>query len=751
MAYPKPVSEQPLTAPAPREASVQGTIREFAGRSYNYTSGSLGGQTLAYPYLDSFAWATPPTLEDPVTVNLSESVGGMFADASLEVAYLPMVDLPIGGRIGIGEQLAPDDILYDFTITDRRESGGLIAYRGETLLSRLSRITPTASLILVAGQGGVPNPLDLRECLRRFLLFYGVPFVDDLPAFYLRAGDEIVAPTTPAFVIQPDQDNPESLYTLLERFFGPFRGYTWRADHADRLVVTPPAWVDNLGLRLSIYRRRQPLDREPARFFVRAPWSTSRRPLVTWQGTVDGVAYSGALPVPLEREAAPQLAQLGPLTVRLAWDSLDRVYAQVWPTPPSDTSVGSLYSVTFTFRPEALAGDEEELQLQAADLKPDMSVGLSAEDVINQAIVPVRERTFLPDQQVMQAAAAVIRSPGGVMAGAFGSNLPFGPLAAALETPSGFLELVNDTVQAGSWFWPVDPNVVTQPGGDVTVAFEVEEWAEQWRDPGGPHAPASQVNSYSDSVTLPTNGAEVKLFDLQFPRQTSDFAPGPYGAHGVLYGRWRGGEQPGIEVRLGNARLAEFGYLAELGPFGQTVYFLWGAVVKLNGTGTTFTQGELHTYRFGFTRSDDGRWEGGANVPGLAESQRLFPNRVYTAPELPYEVTPATGMAIARGIVEENLAPRTVYELQLNPEVGPDGRPRYPARPHHLGRAVIIPALGVRGRLSAYHYQEAHALGVSTSSVDITVETIEAVPGTRGAARAYRRAAYGASHYQQEE
>lgn len=698
-------------------------------------------------------WGDPlprpaPPLDSPVTVRFSESLNGVFADPTIEASFFQLVDLPVGSRYELGDQLS-GEAWYAFDIRDRSRSRGLITYAGETLIGKLNRLTPRESLILVAGQGGVPAQLDLRECLRRFLVFYGVPFVDDLPAFYLRAGDEIVAPLVDAFVIQPDQENPESIYVLLERFFGPFRGYTFRADAQDRLVVTPPAWVDTIGLRLTVYRRRQELDREPTRPEARAPWSTTRRPVVEWQGTVDGVPYTGALPTPLERAAAPQEAQLGPLTVRLAWDSSDRVYARVWPIPPSDTSVGSLYSVTFTIRPESLPGDTEALHLTNDDLNPDEVESTSAESVINQAIVPVRRRSFQTDQQVMQAGALVLRSPGGVMAGAFGANQPFGPLAEELETPSGFLELVNDTVETGTWFWPVEEGVVSQPGGDITVAFEVDEWAEQWREPAGPHLPAAQVNSFADTVTLPANGAEVRLFDFQFPRQTSNFAPGAYGARGSVYGRWRAGDQPGVELRVGNSRFVEFGYLAEFGPFGQTVYFLWGAVVKLNGTGTTFTTGELETYRFGFSRGDDGLWEGGANVPALTESQALYPDRVFTAPELPYEVSPATALAIARGIVEENLTPKTVYSLPLAP-----ARERgWVVRPHHLGRAatVLAPGLNLSGRVVSVEYDEAHTPLGSSSGVTVEVELAQAPAGSRAASHKFGRAAYGVSHYQQED
>lgn len=750
-----------FTGPYPGEEVALEAGGPFTARAQRVTSDATGDLLLGPPisggWRAGMAFAIPalelnrpPRIDAPVTLHMSESLTGVFADPTVDVTFFSLVDLPVGSPYSIGDQLS-GRTWYSGTIRDKSIQGGLTSYTLETLLATLGRVTPREALILVAGQGGVPNPLTLRECLIRFLNYYGVPFDPDVPEFYLRAGDELVVPTVPAFVIQPDQLNPASIYEQLEPFYGVFRSYTFRADEQNRLVVTPPAWIDTIGVRLHLWRRRHDgNDRYPIRQSAGAPWSTSRKPVVNWTATVDGETYSGNLLAPLELGAPLQYIDIGPITVRIQWRASDhRVQASVWPPPPPDLTVGSLYSITFVLRPETLPGDEAELlELTVPDLGPDEVVTTSADTVINQAVIPVRPRTFLPEQQIMQAAALVLASPGGIMPGLFG-NTRFGPMAEDLETPSNFLELVNDTVQEGTWFWPADDTVVIQPGGNITVAYDVEEWAEQWRTASGPHAAAAQVNSYSDTVDLPANGAEVRLFNFEFPRQTTNLAPSPYGARGTVWGRWRAGENPGIELRVGNSHFVEFGYLPEMGIFGQTVYFLWGAVVKLNGTGTTFTVGDLHTYRFGFSRGADGLWEDGANMPGLSESQALFPDRVYTAPELPYEVTPEVALAMARGIVEENLTPKAVYTLTI-PPTRPDG---YAVGPWHMGRAARIPALGVRGRVTALDYSEAHTAQAQgdSSMVTIDVETTTAPAGSRAAATGYRRAAYGLSHYQQEE
>lgn len=609
----------------------------------------------------------------------------------------------------------------------------------------MARLHPRESLILIPAQDGVPNPLDLRECLRRFLTFYGVPFDPELPAFYLRAGDGLVTPNVPAFVIRPNQESPESLYEWLERFFGPFRGYAWRADTTDRLVVTPPAWVDTLGLRLTVYRRRQPGDRLPTVDTLQAPWSTSRAPRVEWIGQVDGAPVSGSLQDPLTLGVL-EVVTIAGISVRLTWTA-GRVQVMVWPQFSVDVSVGPLFNIAFTFRPDG--GGPELLELTNADLAPGEIVTTSSESVYNRAILPIRTREFTPDQQVMQAAALVLQSPAQVIAGSFGNNPVIGPWDWEIETPSGFLELVNDSVQSGSWFWPADETVVAQPGGVINVSYDVEEWAEMVGAGSLPADPLARRNTFNGTATLPASGVEVKLFDFQFPRQTSDFAPSPFGARGTVWARWVAGDTSGVQVRVGNSRFFEFGYKTAVLIFGETTYYAWAVVVKLNGTGIAFTEGRLDTVRFGFARGDDGLWEGEANVPALAESQALYPDRVFNSPELPYAVSLETGLAIARGIVEENLTPKVVYRLPL----APSRSEGWALRPHHLGAAARVraPGLQLDGRVVSIEYDEAHTPLGSTTNVVVEVEVAEAPEGSRAASQTFARSAYGVSSYPRED
>lgn len=743
MAYPLPVTPQPLIPPAARPLLAVGLLRDAAGTSRNYTSGTATGALLRYIGLDSYAWWIDPDLSAPVRVHLSESLTGIFADAQIEVTHLPVdaATVRVGDLRSIDTDVTPEVPWYTWRVSSRADQAGLVTLTGETLLGRLARTHPREALIIVAGEDGVPDPLDLRECLRRFLTYYGVPFVDDIPPFFLRAGDEVVVPTPPAFAIQPNQENPESVLDWLDKFFAPFRGYAFRADGDDRLVVTPPAWVDTMGLRLTVYRRQIVSTLYAFRSTATAPWPWASAPTVTWTANVNGTPSSGVLPDPLE-EDTPVDIDLGALTIRVLWASDGSISAARHPLP--DPFAYPIPTLTFTFEATYRPDQDQDatITLLPADLAPDATVTIDAERVMNQAIVRVQAIDWQTGQQVMQAAALVLRSPQQLMAGSFGNNIPYGPMSDALETPDDFLELANVVAQSGTWFWPADADVVMQPGGQITVAYDVAEWAEQWRLPSAPHAAGAAVNTYSDSAALPASGVEVKLFDFQFPAQTS--VPS-YTARGSVYGRWRAGDEPGIELRVGNSpRFAEFGFLWE-GLGGQTVYFLWGFILKLNGTGTTFTTGATSVHRFGYAQ-DAGAWEGGADVPGLSESQAAYPSRSLEV-TLPYPVSEAAALAIARGMVEENLHPRAVHQLTLAPSAARG----WPLTPADLGRVVDVPNLGLQGRLISINYDEAHAPMGSTSTVLVELEETGAVPGTRTAVRTYAAGQYGRSTYQQED
>src|SRR5690606_38943235 len=105
------------------------------------------------------AGTAAPAIDAPVTLHLGESLNGVFADPSVDMSLFQNVDLEVGSVHEIGDQLS-GAMWYRFAVRDRSRQGGLIAYTGETLLARLSRSRPRESLVLVAGEGGVPNPLD---------------------------------------------------------------------------------------------------------------------------------------------------------------------------------------------------------------------------------------------------------------------------------------------------------------------------------------------------------------------------------------------------------------------------------------------------------------------------------------------------------------------------------------------------------------------------------------------------------------
>src|SRR5690554_5972780 len=144
MAYPLPVTQQPLQPPASRPLLAVGLLRDAAGSSRNYTSGTAVGALLRYVGLDSYAWWVDPDLSAPVRVHLSESLSGVFADAQIEVTHLPVdaATVEVGDLRSIDTDIVPDVPWYTWRVASRSDQAGLVTLTGETLMSRLARTRP---------------------------------------------------------------------------------------------------------------------------------------------------------------------------------------------------------------------------------------------------------------------------------------------------------------------------------------------------------------------------------------------------------------------------------------------------------------------------------------------------------------------------------------------------------------------------------------------------------------------------------
>lgn len=719
MALPNPVEPKPREAPpvAPLEAS--GRLPTMAGDARSYFSGSAFGNQLTYIDLASFVWWTSPRLDAPVRVHLSERLDGIFTDAQLEVTFLPNVDLPLGETYRIGDELDPDRDVYLFRIVDKTEAGGLITYVGETLLGDLTRVFPRESLVLIPGQDAAPDPLTPGAALRLMLQHYGVPVAEPIPEFYFRTSQGAFTPSLDAFVIHPDPESPQSLFEILREVFQPFTGYRFRANAANQLTIEAPAWVTELGLQMRTYRRVVG-NHDDHRLTSSVAWPYAEAPTVTLR-----TAWGDAT-VTLDADT-PAPVVLGPTTSTLEWDTTADVVTLS--TATSETT----WSVTATVRQPS----EALLVLGQADLAPDGESRLSLESVINRAEVTVQGLEFTPDVQVMEPSAFILRGEAWRTPDAWRYLIGAGT-AVPGGVPVGFRELTVEEASSATLFWPLAAGLVTQPGSTITVQLQVEEHRDVWAAGGSPVPQFQTVElNHSDTVTvdLPVDGEEHLLYTCRYEKYgigvNNDFASGK------IWGRFQGGESPGVILRI-----EQDPSMSGWTLIGGQAYFTYTLYARLNGTGTVFQRvGEKTTARFGYTLDGDA-WEGGAIVPGLAESQADYGVRELRVDSGIYQLPLATALQLARAIVEENLDPRRAWSLNIIP----NGTEGYRVQPDHLGRAVQLP-WGEIGRVTGWTYDEIHAPASDQTRLTIDVEVTEPINRERAARTHFRSAQYRISQY----
>ena len=718
MALPNPVEPKPREAPpvAPLEAS--GRLPTMAGDARSYFSGSAFGNQLTYIDLASFVWWTSPRLDAPVRVHLSERLDGIFTDAQLEVTFLPNVDLPLGETYRIGDEITPERDLYTFRIVDKTEAGGLITYIGETLIGDLARIYPRESLALIPGQGGVPDPLTPAAALRTLLDTYSVPYAEPIPEFYFHTSHGPFTPQLDAFVIEPDPESRKSLYEILREVFQPFTGYRFRPSAANVLTVAPPPWVLELGLQMSTFNFG--IGNLIQATSDSVAWPYAEAPTVTLRS-----AWGDATII-LDADTPTQVI-LGPTTNTLEWDTTADVVTLS--TSTSETT----WSVTATVKQPS----EALLVLSQADLAPDGESRISTDPIVNRAEVTVQELEFTPDVEVMEPSAFILRGEAWRTPDAWRYLIGAGTAVPA-GVPAGFRELAVEEANRATLFWPLATALVTQPGSSINVQLQVEEHRDVWAASGSPVPQFQTVElNHSDTVTvdLPVDGEEHLLYTCRYEKYgigvNNDFASGK------IWGRFQGGDSPGVILRIEQDPSMSGWTLV-----GGQAYFTYTVYARLNGTGTVFQRvGEKTTARFGYTQDGDA-WEGGAIVPGLAESQALYGLRELRVDSGIYQLPPATALRLARAIVEENLDPRRAWTLN----VIPNGIEGYRVQPDHLGRAVQLPS-GEIGRVTGWTYDEIHAPASDQTRLTIDVEVTEPINRERAARTHFRTAQYRISHY----
>lgn len=246
MALPPELNLEPRPSLTEQPTQARADLLAYAGWSGSYGQGHASGTRLTYTTLTAFVWWTSPRIDDPVRVHLSEALQGIFVDARLELSFFGNIDLPLGSSYRIGDELSPGEDLYNFAVASRSESGGLVTYHGETLLSRLNRVIPDGTLVLIAGAGDVPDPLTPSIALERVLDHFGIPH-GPVPDLLIRTPDGTLELHMPAFVFETRAEENANLLQLLEEFLAPFAGYRIRATAGNELDIAAPAWADPLA------------------------------------------------------------------------------------------------------------------------------------------------------------------------------------------------------------------------------------------------------------------------------------------------------------------------------------------------------------------------------------------------------------------------------------------------------------------------------------------------------------------------
>lgn len=747
MALPEAVTLQPLQAPRAQAAGVTASLRNPAGRSRNYTTGTAAGFLLAYPFVDSFAWFVSPSIDDPVVVRLSESLGGVFVDARIEITYLPMVDHPLGELHGIGTELDPGTLLYTGTIASRRESGALITYEIETLVAQLNRVPATIPVQLLPGDGGMPTPLTPTAALEAILQAYGIPH-QPVPPLLIRAAGVDLELDLAAFVYQPEPENPITVLELLEQFLQPFRGYATRASNDNELQVTAPYWATP---RVSIDTVTIEHDDEP---YVsdELPWPADlgdEWPVLRITLSAEPLDETPEWEVPLTPnvEAMRDRVVQGILyRIRATYDPSTRTIAilaaflgPAWPTDE--------FTITTTRR-----GDLERLQLYDHDLGLHTETYESSDGVVNAAEVTIQGWTFEEGQPLLALAGVLLRAGASSWSMWYGTlNLPAKATPADLSDGAA-IELLNETPPAAGLvskafgqnphvrrevLWSIDEAATIQPGSSITIDYTLNIDCTYHGADGLADLATQQITGV---VTVPQNGQQVTVWSGEYARHASETSIGERGRGRVL-AEYRSTDRS-ILVTVEHQPYGHGWYSPAFLSVAE-VFYMHAIEVLVLGSGRIWTRDPNATVvRFGYTQADRDA------VPGLGESQARYQLREDRLHLGWFDVDAASALAIARGRVEHGYNPRREYRLTIEPNAILAAGYRLP--PPRVGTAALLPG-GILGTMTEGTYQEAHTPASSRSLVDATITAEEILAAPRAARRHYGRAKYGLSRYQLED
>lgn len=272
MAYPLPVTPQPLVPPASRPLLAVGLLPALAGRYHAYLPlGSIAGDVLTYRDLAGFGWWTPVNLFAATQANVSEDAGSIFEavaaiaiDASISEAYPWGTPIESGDPLLMVEAFTPEQPSFQYYAVRTRNSDLRVTTTGETIMGRLARTIPPRLMDRVAditladtmtAQEAIqyildqwtaeydwfaaePTP-DLRLLVDEAIGNERQYYVDNPDAGLITTGAIVIPQET-----EGDRDERRTMREIIDEWLAIFPGTVIRANSEGRVAIVPRVGPD---------------------------------------------------------------------------------------------------------------------------------------------------------------------------------------------------------------------------------------------------------------------------------------------------------------------------------------------------------------------------------------------------------------------------------------------------------------------------------------------------------------------------
>ena len=670
-------TRRPSHGPIPRIPIPGGVdVERWSLRSENHGAGAVRGHSYAPELLYGFAWWYGPDRGEPVRVSLGAQHRGPFIAPKISLAYLPTEVFDPAHDYDIDTELLTR--LYTWRPA-RITTGpsGLREVEGETVIGRLQRTFLRAPIT-------IQGPLTASEALNAILAEIQARYPDvtyrPAPPLYLRGATGWYEPTIEWVSIVPDEERPRSLAEVLREWIEPFYGYALGVDPDNVLEIVPPWWAPLRVLTLPPSPATATFHRDPLEARVRV--------------TGGGMECLTAVPM-VRGESATASTPCGEVALSLSED-------------------GELAA-------ELTSGDGAVVEVRTApdyvDLRDTEEARTTTVDtarIVNHAIVRNEGYyEFVADEDILQPSWFRVWGYGWWCWPQWREFTH--PTESELGPPSGHdLGLVRMwehlrgvlACDVDEWVYvgrapAVDATIV---GGEITLTATVSWWGDQCLDTAGPGHLGDRT------LTLTFGVGEEGIGRSYAPVPGLEWPSCPRGylelrAKAVVNDR---GLLDGVDLWVrGRFRDERIGGGVLIGDGHWSL----GAGVLLSATAARWQKSR---------NSQIGEWgespsSQDAETPGLLTSRASYGIRRREITISTYKLAAEDLQAMARMLVERNLAPARVLDVLVTP-------PYHPG-PDALGQRATL-ADGV-GMVEEWRYTETHAPAQNRANTAVRVRIEE--------------------------